>query len=230
LGSDQPFYGLDVYALQEQRLSEGHELFTDVEAIAAYFVDEIQTVQPAGPYYLGGGCEGGVVAFEVARQLQARGERVGLLALWETPRTGFFRRKPLYAFFALARPLRYLLRHGPKKLLAAALQRTRRAEPTEAGSDGDQAARNLRIRRAIGQATRSHAPQVFRGKITFLQAREQRAEFYEPSDGWDELATEGIELHVLRGDHTSYFEEHVLDFAEWLKGRLDDVQKVARNA
>jgi thioesterase domain-containing protein len=47
-------------------------------------VDEIRGLQSAGPYHLVGMCMGGVVAWEIARQLRDAGQEVGLLALVET--------------------------------------------------------------------------------------------------------------------------------------------------
>jgi thioesterase domain-containing protein len=48
----------------------------------------MRAVQPSGPYYLGGYCFGGTVAFEIAQQLHAAGERVDLLLLLDTSVTG----------------------------------------------------------------------------------------------------------------------------------------------
>ena len=79
LGAEQPFY-----ALQSQGLDGEHPPHETVEAAAAHYVEEIRTVQPRGPYYLGGTSLGGIVAFEMAQQLVAQGERVGLLALIDT--------------------------------------------------------------------------------------------------------------------------------------------------
>jgi len=49
--------------------------------LAVHYVDEIRTVQSEGPYLLGGVCSGSIVAFEMAQQLMAQGQRVALLAL-----------------------------------------------------------------------------------------------------------------------------------------------------
>jgi thioesterase domain-containing protein len=54
---------------------------TRIAEMAAYHVDTIRAVQPHGPYFVGGMCAGGVIAFEVAKQLQERGESVGLVAI-----------------------------------------------------------------------------------------------------------------------------------------------------
>ena len=49
--------------------------------MAALYLGSVQQAQPAGPYRLAGWSLGGVVAYEMARQLAARGERIELLAL-----------------------------------------------------------------------------------------------------------------------------------------------------
>jgi len=80
LGADQPFYGLQAAGL------EGEEApHRTVEEMAAYYIDALRTVQPEGPYYLGGHSLGGWVAFEMAQQLQRQGQSVALVAILDTP-------------------------------------------------------------------------------------------------------------------------------------------------
>jgi aspartate racemase len=79
LGTDQPFYGL-----QSRGLDGIGSPLTRIEDIAAACVEEIRGLQRAGPYHLVGMCMGGVVAWEIARQLRDAGQEVGLLALVET--------------------------------------------------------------------------------------------------------------------------------------------------
>ncbi|MBX3016062.1 MAG: amino acid adenylation domain-containing protein [Caldilineaceae bacterium] len=81
LGSDQPFYGLQAAGLEGM----DEQPHTTVEAMAAYYIEALRTVQPEGPYYLGGHSLGGWVAFEMAQQLQRQGERVALVAIIDTP-------------------------------------------------------------------------------------------------------------------------------------------------
>ena len=91
LGNDQPFFQMDVFALQEERLIAKQPLLVTIEDIAAHFVREIVAVQPSGPYFLAGQCEGGIVALEIARQLQRQGERVEALMQLDTALTGDLR-------------------------------------------------------------------------------------------------------------------------------------------
>ncbi len=78
LGADQPFYTLPPQGL------DGQVMRPTIEAIAAYHVAALRAVQPEGPYLLGGFCIGGLVAFEMARQLRAHGQRVDLVAMIHT--------------------------------------------------------------------------------------------------------------------------------------------------
>ncbi|MBX5449709.1 MAG: alpha/beta fold hydrolase, partial [Thermogemmatispora sp.] len=75
LGDDQPFYAVEPY-----RFAEGTPP-PSFEAMAAAHIEAIRQIQPHGPYRLAGWCNGGLVAYEMARQLQARGEKVELLVL-----------------------------------------------------------------------------------------------------------------------------------------------------
>lgn len=74
MGIDQPFFGL-----QPQGLDGKSDLHLSIPEMAAHYVAEIRRVQPSGPYYLGGYSGGGVVAFEMAKQLTMTGERIGSL-------------------------------------------------------------------------------------------------------------------------------------------------------
>jgi thioesterase domain-containing protein/aryl carrier-like protein len=78
LPEDQPFWALQAPGL------DGSAPVEYAKEIAALYLEEIRTVQPNGPYYLGGGSYGGVIAFEMAQQLLAQGEEVAMLALLDT--------------------------------------------------------------------------------------------------------------------------------------------------
>ncbi len=79
LGPDQPLYALD-HQSQDGKPAR----YTTVEAMAGHYLDEVRSVQGAGPYFLGGFSFGGTVAFEMAQQLSRTGESVGLLVLLDS--------------------------------------------------------------------------------------------------------------------------------------------------
>ncbi len=75
LGHDQPFYALQPHGLNDEAVPP------TIEEMAAHHIETLRAFQPEGPYLLGGHCNGGLIAYEMARQLADRGERVDLLAL-----------------------------------------------------------------------------------------------------------------------------------------------------
>jgi amino acid adenylation domain-containing protein len=92
LKSDQPIYGLQSFGLQP-----GVEPDTSIEAMAARYVEAVRQVQPSGPYYLGGFCFGGIVAYEMARQLEQIGEKTALLAVVDAfPSKPMHRKRPFF--------------------------------------------------------------------------------------------------------------------------------------
>ena len=79
MGPDYPFYGL-----QSQGLDGTRPCQKTIEEMALHYIHEIRSVQPNGPYFLGGFSFGGLVAYEMAQQLRVGGEEVGLLVLFDT--------------------------------------------------------------------------------------------------------------------------------------------------
>ena len=73
MGTNRP-----VYCIRAKSNSDGFPFYKggSMEEVAAGYIAEIKTVQPRGPYSLGGACIGGVIAFEMARQLRTQGEVV----------------------------------------------------------------------------------------------------------------------------------------------------------
>jgi acyl transferase domain-containing protein/thioesterase domain-containing protein/acyl carrier protein len=80
LGEDRPFLALQARGLYGE--APPHETF---EEMARDYLVEVRRVQPTGPYLLGGFSGGGLVAFEMARQLLEQGERVDAMILLDTP-------------------------------------------------------------------------------------------------------------------------------------------------
>ena len=109
LGPDQPVFGL-----QARGLDGGEPLQTRIEEMAASYLDEVRRVQPAGPYYLLGDCVGGLIAYEMARQLQSVGEEVGLLAMIEAYPIG--RRMPIELRMRGFRPATLGLLQRPERV------------------------------------------------------------------------------------------------------------------
>ena len=70
-----------IYGLQAQGLDREKQPLDRIEDMASNFIRSIQTIQPHGSYFLVGYSFGGTIAFEIARQLTARGQKVAWLGL-----------------------------------------------------------------------------------------------------------------------------------------------------
>ncbi|VEP16805.1 Amino acid adenylation domain protein [Hyella patelloides LEGE 07179] len=84
LDPDRPVYGLLAKGADGQIAG-----VTSIEEMATYYVEEIQALQPEGPYFLAGVCIGGTIAIEMARKLKAKGENVPLVAVFGTAPLNF---------------------------------------------------------------------------------------------------------------------------------------------
>ena len=87
LAPDQPVYGLQARGLDNQEVFyqlKSQRLQYSIETLAADYIREIQMLQPAGPYYLCGYSFGGLLAYEIAQQLTAQGQSIGMVALFDT--------------------------------------------------------------------------------------------------------------------------------------------------
>jgi FkbH-like protein len=94
---DQPIYGI------KSRGQIGLDEFDSIEEMARYYLEEVRAFQPNGPYLFGGYCLGGNIAYEMARQLEASGERVGPVLLIDAfPSNAGYERvtwwRPLWSF------------------------------------------------------------------------------------------------------------------------------------
>ena len=83
LGSDQPVYGL-----QPRGLDGKYVPFQRIEDMADHYLAQIRKRQPNGPYFLAGLSSGGIIAWEIAQRLQAQGQKVALLALFDAGAPG----------------------------------------------------------------------------------------------------------------------------------------------
>ncbi len=200
LGPDQPSF-----AFEADGRFEGPLDATSIEDLAAAYVDLLRGVRPQGPYHLCGYSAGGLIAFEIARQLSAEGEEVAFLGLIDTYAPVAGRRvSPLQKKLNHARVLRALPRDERVAFARRTADRVLRREQKRAGGpdlDGP-------LRRALLELLEAYVPDggyrghidLFRPSIPFLGARMDRAL------GWDRCATSSYTVHDVPGDHRTVFE------------------------
>jgi non-ribosomal peptide synthetase component F/thioesterase domain-containing protein len=228
LGEDYPFYGL--------REMDEHDQSMTMEQRVASYAKEIRSIQPHGPYYLGGWCAAGPLAVETARQLTNAGEDVRIVALFDSWRPGYAaelatqqKGMPDMALTAvLSRKYRF---HRNKLRQLSPFGRVKYAFGAgrhKIGSMKNQLylknwALAHRLFTVFGlplphfmhnvsletlQAVRSYNPPPFPGRITLIRATEAvYIPGAEPACGWGALATEGVEVLWAPGDHESMFVE-----------------------
>ncbi len=83
MGSDQPFYMLQSPG-PGPRVARRPYTPAEYEQVASDYIRAMRSVQPNGPYYVGGMCEGARIAFEIVRLLESQGQEVNLLAVLDT--------------------------------------------------------------------------------------------------------------------------------------------------
>jgi amino acid adenylation domain-containing protein len=231
LGHDQPCYGL-----QARGLEDGQDPHTRIEDMAAYYIEALQTVQPTGPYHLGGWSMGGVVAFEMAQQLCAHGQQVALLALFDgripTSEESF----PEGDAEAISLAERYFgISFGPMgsltelpkdEQLAFMLEQAKSAGLVPAELDVSQARRFVEILRSDLRATQNYGLRLYPGRITFFKASEMPlGASADPTMGWSDWAGGGVEVHVVPGNHANLmYEPHVETLAQKLTACLNRAQ------
>ena len=111
-----------VYGLEPHGTNECPLLHTSVPAMAAYYVEQVRQAQSSGPIFLGGMCAGGVIAFEMALQLQAEGRPAEWVALLDSAAPRAERRAGLTAKRRRARFLK-VLQESPGGVLPGRLMR-----------------------------------------------------------------------------------------------------------
>jgi amino acid adenylation domain-containing protein/FkbM family methyltransferase len=197
LGPHRPVYGLRSLGLEE-----GEEPLRTIEEMAKHYLGLIREVRPRGPYLLGGASMGGMVAFEMAHQLQAMGEEVALLALMDTP---CLDQMPARESHADAE---------------AAVART-----GQEGFDAAESRRRVRVISSNVDALYGYQPRPHPGAMIYFRAQTRRpGDPSRPELPWIELMEGGAEVHVVPGDHNTMHEPpHVQTLAERLRRSLERV-------
>jgi len=231
LGPDQPCYGL-----QARGVEAGQDPHTRIEDMAATYIQALRTVQPTGPYLLGGWSMGGVVAFEMAQQLHAQGQPVALLAILDgriPTQDATFPEQDAEAISLVERyfgisfgPMEALAELPEDEQLTVLLEEAKSAGLVPAELDVSQARRFVMLLRNDLSATQAYGLHRYPGRITFFKANETLADTpADPTMGWSEWASGGVEVHVVPGNHANLmYAPHVEVLAAELTACLNQAQ------
>nr|WP_225937950.1 non-ribosomal peptide synthetase [Myxococcus sp. RHSTA-1-4] len=229
LGADQP-----LYALQAPGVDGGGAPLESIEQLATLYIEALRTVQPSGPYHLGGWSFGGTVAHEMARQLQARGEEVALVALIDSsalPRTvdlspsavtaAFARDIALMAGLELPQPEEVLARMAPGALMDLLLEEAREAHILQ-GVPRERLEALRGVFESHRKALARYVPAPHTVPLTLLNAVDSLPG--QGDRGWASLTSGGLALHEVPGNHYTLLRSpHVETLARTLRECLDAV-------
>jgi amino acid adenylation domain-containing protein len=242
LPADLPFYCFQAKGL------DGSQPFESLEEAARCYIDEMRRVQPHGPYYLGGTCYGGLVAFEMAHTLEELGEAVAVLVLLDTANPAFFkslsqrerflggvqfyaRRATWHARTILSKPMdewvgyingraKGLYEYVRKSEEEAALATAEREMAEITGTPLGEKLK--RVIQANHIAASKFVPKPYGGDVLIFRASER---YLNPYDdyylGWESIVRGGIECFEIEGDHMSILDQPTVGLlAEKLDAKL----------
>ena len=207
LDPEQPVYGLQYQYTEEAELGRPYSL-DEYQTWAATYIQILRSIQPEGPYLLGGMCEGALIAFQMARQLEEQGQEVVLLAMmdaWpeENTRSRFFTQALTWD-----KRLRFLLRASWRERLAVVQQLTKRVlgrVATSPPADPSSAAQLYMQRVFPGPG---FVPSKVTCPITVFRVKEQP--YWRIRDehlGWRDRTTQGVQVHLVPGDHLTFLRD-----------------------
>ena len=218
LGSDQPFYSIGLKPDRAELLKWPFHM----EDLAEHLCLALREMQPEGPYYLGGFCHDGIFAYEMARQLLAQGQSIGLLVLFETENPSPIARDRIAIGL---RRMGIRLKYRVNQLLKLGISEI----PVFAGSRWKEFKQSLtwmlwRVSHHFPFAIRNRGSADLE-RILFLAASKYKpkslgcptvifrckdwpiAAAGDPYMGWRELLTGRCEIFEIPGDHIGMFDE-----------------------
>ena len=200
LGNDQPVFGFE--PIPNKTTTE----------TAAHYIRLLQAIQPQGPYFIGGYCAGGIVAYEMAQQLSAAGHEIGMLALFETYTQEGVVSKVSYRY------LQQKIQSVTSSLVSSSFDEKLKIMRKESGR-----AINYIMYRFKKIANKEYTIKPFTGKLALYKAMDGMiGSANDPYMGWKKYCSdENLEVFQVPGNHDTMFKEpHVETLACVLKEQM----------
>ncbi len=216
LGKDHPLFGIPIPAAQDSAAQRS------VDQLAAECSSVLRRFRPEGPYAVAGWCASGVIALEMARQLEQQGCEVSFAAMLDV-RSIFL--PPLSAahlawvrFWRRGRHLVYVASRQPKGLWSSCWN-------AMLGHASDPLPEHT-------QAMMRHHPLPWAGRMVHIWASDSpRGRYFSPAFGWNHLAPNGFVFHEVPGDHLTLVQEpSVAEVARLLVGELERAEQTQLRA
>ena len=197
LGKDQPFYGFLHYGSRGEKIN-----YKSVESFAADYIIQLQKVIPKGPYFLGGFSFGGILAFEIAVQLQKAGYEVPFIAMLDSiaPESFGYLKKHSNIFKSIKSrflgPTKRKLETITKKFICNIFFRLSKPVPVPL--------RNFYITNKYYELTLKYKPRRFKGELLLFKSATNNCDF--KYNGWESYVDK-VNLVLFLGDHLSIARE-----------------------
>jgi thioesterase domain-containing protein/acyl carrier protein len=232
IDQSQPVLGLSTQIMDEKLAPPNR-----VEELAAYYIKEMQIFQPYGPYFILGVSFGGTVAFEIARQLDAKGQKVALLGLLDTYGPDAFKsssekKRGQRAMKVLQLTPGVFINKaksnmmGKIEFLTEIQWRILCKFYRSLGRPLPIYLENFTHRELNHEALRHYVAGVYSGRATIFKAVESAILFGADRElGWSEVVRGGIEIHEIQSDHLGMLQEpQVRILGEKLQAAVDRAQ------
>ena len=229
LGSDQPFYVLEPYSF------DGLPEPPSIEVMAAAHIESMRTIQPEGPYMLGGFCNGGLTAYEMARQLHAAGQQTDLLVLMDSIPARCQRicaiirgvgrlihlapEKQLNWFLRLEHAFRYLVDRKSDDF-----EHIKKTDPRIASFFPPPESLRKEYPAVFYWASSTYHPGFFPGKVTLFWDEKEpvRRKWWNT---WAKKRDQEVEEQIIPGSHTTCKTDQLDGMAKHLSASIQSVQK-----
>ena len=201
-----------IHGMQAKGIDGIDEPLERIEDMARYSLEAVKEIQPHGPYHLIGFSLGGLVTLEMAQQLIAGGERVGLLAMLDS--------YPYVSYLSFAQRTRLATRQA-WRWVASRMQWLGVSPPYRTTIELAPSLTLQRFRESDHRALESYRPRFYSGKINFIGAAIPTDFPANPAAVWSGLAQE-FEVETVPGDHLGIMTTHFADLAAALSRLLEE--------
>lgn len=231
LGEDRPFTDIQLYHPASRWAAEAHRF----EEFATHAIHLIRSVQPKGPYILGGHCVYGALAFEAARQLQTMGETTTLVALFDSWAPGYredmspldrkLRQFKIDTVEHMKRLEQY--RRGEVGLDAIVRKPILRRLGLLGREPAPEKSSDLVFDDVVTDAAKTYRPAPYDGDVILFRSQETlRGRLFDDLMGWGPLVSGNLVKVEVDSAHQDMFRDRpARAIAAVLRARLDDGTK-----
>jgi len=223
MGPDQPIYTL---RRPGEKLTTRPYTNEEYDALADEYIQAMRTRQPHGPYFISGMCEGAIIAFTIAKQLEAAGEKVAVLTIMDAWVRENSRSRVRSRYNRYQRRLRAITRSAPKEAwrILGTAARNRLTWLIHGKSELQ------RIHEQVYWPGENFAPPKILSRITLIRVPEQIDLYYQdPLLGWGARTHSGVDVITVISKHRELLREPaVREVADHLARAIDQALKPAK--